>query len=124
MESVEDAVIFFEEEIYQIGIAEDGILTESYRDYLSSKKSYYQLAVDSIKSHYPKNNTITERINIIQNGAGFGERDIYSPDCYYPYRLVGVLCPLSGEIVVKDLSAKPLRTFVTNIMFVYIEGID
>lgn len=124
MESVEDAIKFFEEEIYQIEIAECGILSESYRDYLTSKKSFYQLAVESIKNQYPKKDILAERIKIIQNGTGFGERDIYSLDCYYPYRLVGVLCPLSGEIVVEDLSAKPLRTFVTNVMSVYIEGID
>lgn len=70
------------------------------------------------------NDTIQDRLVMIQNGIRFGEQDMYSSDCYYPYRLIGVLCPVTGEIVVEDLSVMPRKTFTTDIMSVHIEGVD
>lgn len=70
------------------------------------------------------NRAVRNRLSMIQNGAGFGERDPYSSDCYYPYSLIGVLCPVNGEIVVEDLSVKHRRIFITDVMSTYIEGAD
>lgn len=70
------------------------------------------------------NDTIQDRLVMIQSGTSFGEQDPYSPDCYYPYRLIGILCPVTGEIVVEDLSVIPRKTFTTDVMSVHIEGVD
>lgn len=105
-------------------IAEGGVLSESYREYLLKKKSYYHLAVNSIKTQYLDDKIIAKRLTAIQRGLEFGERDIYSLDNYFQYRLIGVLCPNTGEIVVEDLSTKPHKKFITNVMSVYIKGVD
>lgn len=125
MERLEkEAIAFFNEEVRQINIAQGGKLSHSYRDYLSKKKSYYQLATDEISKSYSRQKIIEQRLAAIDNGAKFGEEDVYSTDSYFQYRLIGVFCPFDGRILVEDLSVKPHKKLVTDVMSIYIEGID
>lgn len=67
---------------------------------------------------------IEHRLDAIRKGAGFGERDIFSVDAYYPYTLIEVISSATGDILVKDLSIKHPKPFVSNVMIVDIEAID
>lgn len=70
------------------------------------------------------NSTITKRLAAIQSGDGFGEQDVYSPESYFPYKLLAVTSSERGDILVKDTTQPSKEPFVTNVALVFIEGID
>lgn len=47
---MEEAVKFFEDEIFQFGLQLKGILDDDYRTYLETKSMYYELAARAIKN--------------------------------------------------------------------------
>lgn len=49
-ELMEEAVKFFEDEIFQFELQLKGILDSDYRTYLETKSMYYELAVRAIKN--------------------------------------------------------------------------
>lgn len=69
-------------------------------------------------------NTITKRLSAILRGTGFGDQDTYSPDSYFPFKLLEVISLETGDILVKDTSQPSKKAFVTNVISVFIEGID
>jgi len=69
-------------------------------------------------------NTITKRLSTILRGTGFGDQDTYSPDSYFPFKLLEVISLETGDILVKDTSQPSKKSFVTNVTSVFIEGID
>ena len=124
MGRIDDAINFFHEEIRQIDIALQGILDKSYREYLINKKQYYELAESKLAKSYKSESG--RRLTAIQNGAIFGERDIYSlsEGDIYEYRLLEVLDSDTGDILVEDISTKPYKAFITNVNAVSIKGIS
>jgi len=118
-----EALKFYEEEIYQIDMILGGILTCEYKDFLEKKMEYYQLAINLIKEKY-KNHQVYTRLDAIQSGTGFGDQDTYSPDSYFPFKLLEVISLEKGDILVKDTSQPSKKSFVTNVTSVFIEGID
>ena len=49
MDKLKDAIIFFKKQIYQYNIMLDGVLSSSYRNYISTMKSHYTTAINAIE---------------------------------------------------------------------------
>lgn len=54
IKDIENAIDYFNNEIYQFGIALDGILDDDYRKYIEHKKHYYELSKDSLSMQVMK----------------------------------------------------------------------
>lgn len=120
-ECINEALRYFLHEIGQMKIMKSGVLSDSYRDYLNKKESYYKLAYDSILKT-SRGNIVRARLQAVKSGAKFGELDIYSTDCIYEYKLIRVHNESSGEITVIDTSRN--LELNTTVMCVAIKGID
>lgn len=60
----ENAIKFFENEIYHYNIMLNGIMRPEYREYILAKKSYYEMAIAAIKEQEQEQKANLENIEI------------------------------------------------------------